>query len=109
MWDIGRLIRHSRKAAGLNQIEDFYVPSNLSFVVGEVKDVAVFDEDRNIYITPSLALTQGHSLKKTADILECEAKMAESDHEEFLKNMKSTWSLYDKKVGCVCRHVPYKL
>ena len=66
-------------------------------MVGEVKDVAVFDEDRNIYITPSLALTQGHSLKKTADILECEAKMAESDHEEFLKNLKSSRSLYDKK------------
>ncbi|XP_059198023.1 uncharacterized protein LOC131978403 isoform X2 [Centropristis striata] len=97
MREIGRLIRHSRKAGRLKQIEDFYVPSNFNFVVEAVKDVAGFDEDKNIYKTPSLALKLGHSLKKIADILECEAQMAESDNEEFLKNLERSRGLYEKK------------
>lgn len=94
---MGRLIRHSREAGRLQRIEDFYVPSNFDFVVEAVKDVAGFDEDKNIYKTPSLALMLGHSLKKIADILECEAQKAESDNEEFLKNLERSWGLYEKK------------
>lgn len=97
MREIGRLIRHARKAGRLKRIEDFYVPSNFNFVVEAVKDAAGFDEDKNIYKTPSLALKMGHSLKKIADILECEAQMAESDNEEFLKNLERSRGLYEKK------------
>ncbi|XP_067456263.1 uncharacterized protein [Thunnus thynnus] len=97
MREIGRLIRRSRKTGRLKRMEDFYVPSNFNFVVQAVKDVAGFDEDKNIYKTPSLALKLGHSLKKIADILECEAQMAESDNEQFLKNLERSRGLYDKK------------
>ncbi|XP_071329276.1 uncharacterized protein [Trachinotus anak] len=97
MREIGRLIEQSQKAGRLKRIEDFYVPSNFNFVVEAVRDVAGFDEEKNLYKTPSLALKLGHTLKKIADILECEAQMAESDNEEFLKNVKTTRSLYEKK------------
>ncbi|XP_076011575.1 uncharacterized protein LOC143004514 [Genypterus blacodes] len=97
MREIGRLIRQSRKAGRLKRIEDFYVPSNFNFVVEAVKNVAGFDEDKNMYKTPSLALKLGHTLKKIANILECEAQMAESDNEEFLKNLERSRSLYEKK------------
>lgn len=39
----------------------------------------------------------GCSLKKIADILECEVKMAESDNEELLKNLERSRDLYEKK------------
>ncbi|XP_030019143.1 uncharacterized protein LOC115439448 [Sphaeramia orbicularis] len=77
--------------------DDFYIPSNFNYVVEAVKDVAGFDEDKNIYKTPSLALKLGHSLKKIADILTCEAQMAGSDGEGFLKNVQKSHSLYEKK------------
>lgn len=44
-----------------------------------------------------MALKLGHSLKRIADILECEAKMAEYDSEDFLKNLERSRSLYEKK------------
>ncbi|KAI4800571.1 hypothetical protein KUCAC02_009636 [Chaenocephalus aceratus] len=47
--------------------------------------------------TPALALKLGHSLKKIADILEREAKMAESYNEAFLRNLERSRSLYEKK------------
>ncbi|XP_028298057.1 uncharacterized protein LOC114460324 isoform X2 [Gouania willdenowi] len=97
MREIGRLLRHSRKSGKLKKIEDFYLPSNFNYVVQAVKDVAGFDEDKNIYKTPSLALKLGHSLKKIADILECDAQMAGSDGEEFLKNVQKSRSLYGKR------------
>ncbi|CAI5686492.1 unnamed protein product [Oreochromis niloticus] len=97
MREIGRLLLRSREAGTLKKMEDFYVPSNFKFVVEAVKDVAGFDEDKNIYRAPSLALKLGHSLKKIADILECEAKMADFHDEEFLKNLKRSRDLYEKK------------
>lgn len=97
MREIGRLILHSQKLGRLKRIEDFYVPFNFNFVIEAVKDVAGFDENKNIYKIPSLALKLGHSLKKIADILECEAQMAESDNEEFLKNLQRSRGLYEKK------------
>ncbi|KAF3857122.1 hypothetical protein F7725_008981 [Dissostichus mawsoni] len=78
MREIGRLIRQSRKNGRLRRVEDFFVPSNFNFVVEAL----------------------GHSLKRIADILECEAKMAESDNEDneaFLRNLERSRSLYEKK------------
>ena len=97
MREIGRLIQQAWKAGTLKKVEDFYVPSNFNFVVEAVKEVAGFNEDRNSYKTPSLALKLGHSLKKIAEILQCEAQMAESDNEEFLKNLERSRSIYEKK------------
>ncbi|KAK1876844.1 Elongator complex protein 4 [Dissostichus eleginoides] len=97
MREIGRSIRQSRKNGRLRRVEDFFVPSNFNFVVEAVNDVAGFDQEKNTYKTPSLALKLGHSLKKIADILECEAKMKESDNEAFLRNLERIRSLYEKK------------
>ncbi|KAI4799996.1 hypothetical protein KUCAC02_016534 [Chaenocephalus aceratus] len=100
MREIGRLIRQSRKNGRLRRVEDFFAPSNFNFVVEAVNDVAGFDQEKtykHTYKTPSLALKLGHSLKKIADILECEAKMAESYNEAFLRNLERSRSLYEKK------------
>ncbi|XP_029942327.1 uncharacterized protein LOC115384133 isoform X2 [Salarias fasciatus] len=97
MREVGRLIQQSQRMGKLKCIKDFFVPSNFNHVIEAVKAVAGFNEDTNTYKTPSLALKLGHSLKKIADILECEAQMAESDNEEFLNNLKKTRTLLDKK------------
>ena len=74
-------------------------------MIDAVKAVAGFDEDKNVYKTPSLALKLGRSLKKIADNLECEAQMAESDNEEFLDNLKRSRGLFEKKWDvCVSSH-----
>ncbi|XP_031139915.2 uncharacterized protein LOC116039306 isoform X1 [Sander lucioperca] len=96
MREVGRLILQAQKDGRLKKKEDFYVPSNFNFVVEAVKEVAGFNEERNGYKTPSLALKLGHSLKKIADI-QCEAQMAESDNEEFLRNLERSRSIYEKK------------
>lgn len=91
-------------------MEDFYVPSNFNFV-----DVFVFIKASHIldcfnYRAPSLALKLGHSLKKIADILDCEAKMADFLNEEFLKILNRSRDLYEKKMACVFFHLlPCKL
>ncbi|KAM4577992.1 uncharacterized protein V3H82_012082 [Fundulus diaphanus] len=97
MRELGRLIQHSKRTGKMKQIEDFFIPSNFNVVIAAVKDVAGFDEDKNNYKTPSLALKLGHSLKKIADILECEAQMSESDNEKFIENVRRTRSLFVKK------------
>ncbi|KAM9477350.1 uncharacterized protein Hap1MRO34_010195 isoform 2-T2 [Clarias gariepinus] len=95
--EIGRLIQQSQKAGRLKTIKDFFLPSNFNFVIDAVKAVSGFNEEKNIYKTPSLALKLGHTLKKIADILECDAQMEESDNEEFLKNLSRTRGLFEKK------------
>ncbi|XP_032363314.1 uncharacterized protein LOC116675982 [Etheostoma spectabile] len=97
MREIGRLVRQAQNAGRLKHMEDFYVPSNFNSVVEAVRELAGFHEHSNSYKTPSLALKLGHSLKKIADILQCEAQMAESDNEEFLKNLERSRSIYEKK------------
>ncbi|XP_054867654.1 uncharacterized protein LOC129349183 isoform X1 [Amphiprion ocellaris] len=97
MREVGRLLQQSQKMGRLNCIKDFFVPSNFHFVIDAVKAVAGFDEEKNVYKTPSLALKLGHSLKKIADILECEAHMAESDNEGFINSLNRTRKLFEKK------------
>ncbi|XP_051239161.1 uncharacterized protein LOC127353711 [Dicentrarchus labrax] len=97
MREIGRLVQQSRTGGTLKRIKEFFVPSNFNFVVEAVKAVSGFDEEKNTYKSPSLALKLGHSLKKIADILECEAQMAESDNEEFLNNLNRSRGLFEKK------------
>ncbi|XP_054873571.1 zinc finger MYM-type protein 4-like isoform X3 [Amphiprion ocellaris] len=96
MREVGRLIQQSQKR-GLKCLKDFFVPSNFNLVIDAVKAVAGFDEEKNMFKTPSLALKLRHSLKKLADILECEAQMAESGNEEFLHNLNRTRGLFEKK------------
>ncbi|XP_022067754.2 uncharacterized protein LOC110963616 [Acanthochromis polyacanthus] len=96
MREVGRLIQQSQKR-GLKCLKDFFVPSNFHLVIEAVKAVAGFDEEKNMFKTPSLALKLRYSLRKLADILECEAQMAESGNEEFLNNLKRTRGLFEKK------------
>lgn len=55
-------------------------------MIEAVKVVAGFHEETGTYKTPSLALKLGHSLKKLANILECEGMM--SGDEEAIHNAK---------------------
>lgn len=105
MREIGRLHLHSRRVGKLKKMKDFFKPANFNLVVETVKVVCGFDEDRNSYKTPSLALKLGHSLKKIADVLECEAQMRECSDEELIENVKRTRNLFEKKWDiCVSSH-----
>lgn len=65
------------KNSQYNTFEDAVRPANFDVVIKAVKKVSGYDEEKNRYSTPSLALKLGHSLQKVSDILHCRALMAQ--------------------------------
>lgn len=71
--ELGRLVVAGQEVTPLKNIEQYVMPSNFHHVVRAVKEVTGFDEDTNTVKKSSLALKLGHSLKKIADLVACEA------------------------------------
>ncbi len=69
-------VLQGQKNGKLKETSDFFVQANFPHVIEAVKNVAGWNEETSIYITPSLALKLGHNLKKMANIIECEAMIA---------------------------------
>ncbi|XP_078026445.1 uncharacterized protein LOC144464173 [Epinephelus lanceolatus] len=86
MRETGRLLLQGQQSQNLKEMSDFFAPANFPRVIEAVKVVAGFSEETGTYTTPSLALKLGHSLKKLANILECEGMM--SGDEEAIHNAK---------------------
>lgn len=85
--ETGRLLLQAKKNGKLKELSDFFVPSNFSYVIEAVHNVAGLNEETNTFKTPSLALKLGHNLKKMANIIECEAMM--SGDGNALKNVRA--------------------
>ncbi|KAL6484182.1 hypothetical protein MHYP_G00062270 [Metynnis hypsauchen] len=95
MREASRLLLHARKAGKLQRIKDFFVPANFNHVIQAVKDTCGFKEDDHVFKVPSLALKLGHSLKKMADLVECEAMIGEED--DVVQNVKKFKHLHSTK------------
>ncbi|XP_073732486.1 uncharacterized protein [Misgurnus anguillicaudatus] len=99
MREVGRLLLEARRITPLKTMEDFMIPANFKHVISAVKVVSGFDEEKNSYRIPSLALNLGHSLKKICSIVESNAMMY-GDHEraecarDFRKVHQARWNEY---------------
>ncbi|KAL7846086.1 hypothetical protein AOLI_G00242780 [Acnodon oligacanthus] len=71
-------------------------------VIEAVKKVSGYDEEKNCYQTPSLALKLGHTLQKVCEIIHCRALMAED--EEFIKSTETFKKLYTTKWSEMISH-----
>ncbi|XP_076587412.1 uncharacterized protein LOC143321144 isoform X2 [Chaetodon auriga] len=95
--EMGRLLLTLREKYSILSFEDAVKPSNFYKIVGAVKTVAGYNEERHSYCTPSLALKLGHSLKKVGDIILCRAIAAEDENlikaaDRFTKLCTKEWA-----------------
>ncbi|XP_034747424.1 uncharacterized protein LOC117956459 isoform X1 [Etheostoma cragini] len=90
--EVGRLLLCLRTEFSVHNLEEAVKPANFQRVVQAVKKVSGFDEEKDLYQTPSLALKLGHTLQKIADIIHCRALMAED--EELIRNTDTFKQLY---------------
>ncbi len=99
MREVGRLLLEARKITPLKTMVDFFIPANFKHVISAVKVVSGYDEEKNSYRIPSLALKLGHSLNKICSIVESNAMMY-GDHEraecarDFRKIHQARWNEY---------------
>ncbi|XP_063061964.1 uncharacterized protein LOC134454738 isoform X2 [Engraulis encrasicolus] len=93
--EVGRLLLYSKEVGHLKTMSDFVIPANFPHVVSAVRHVSGFSAEKNNFRIPSLALKLGHSLKKIADIIECEAMI--SGEKETVQNARNFKQIYDTK------------
>ncbi len=96
--ELGRLVIQLRKNTHQPNasLELFVHPHYVNEIIKAVHDVAGFNEDKQLYDVPSLALKIGHSIKKCALILKGNAlesgqKQKAQHAEEFLQLCELTW------------------
>ena len=77
--EMGRLLLTLRKKYSIFSFEEAVKPNHFYKIIGAVRAVAGYDEEKHSYCTPSLALKLGHSLKKIGDIILCRAIAAEDE------------------------------
>lgn len=77
--EMGRLLLTLRQKYSIFSFEDAVKPNNFYKIIGAVKTVAGYDEEKHSYSTPSLALKLGHSFKKICDDILCRAISAENE------------------------------
>lgn len=78
VMEMGRLLTLITKFSIFN-FKDAVKPNNFYKIIGAVKSVAGYDEEKHSYCTAILALKLGHSLKKIGDIILCRAMSAEDE------------------------------
>ncbi|XP_028281560.1 uncharacterized protein LOC114448636 [Parambassis ranga] len=100
--EVGRLLVCLRSEFSIQNLEEAVKPANFQRVVQAVKKVAGFDEEKQQYGTPSLALKLGHTLNKICDIIHCRALMAED--EELAKTTDIFKKLYTSKWSELVSH-----
>lgn len=100
--EVGRLLLTLRREYLIYTLEDAVRPANFHVVIQAVKNVSGFDEEKDCYQTPSLALKLGHSLQKICDIVHCRALMAEDS--ELIKSTQTFKTLYTTKWSELVSH-----
>lgn len=93
--EVGRLLILLRKQYNIYNLEDAVRPQNFHILIQAVKKVSGFDEEKNSYKTPSLALKLGHSLYKIADIILCRSLISGDD--TMKKSMQTFKQLYSSQ------------
>ncbi|XP_041855127.1 uncharacterized protein LOC121648801 isoform X2 [Melanotaenia boesemani] len=92
---IARLLLEAQKTTSMQNMEDFFHPSNFEHVVSAVNVLAGYDADKKAFSIPSLAIKLGYNLQKTCCIVEDNA--TESGHTDVAESARSFLSLYQQK------------
>ncbi|XP_028275106.1 serine/threonine-protein kinase PAK 1 isoform X25 [Parambassis ranga] len=100
--EVGRLLLALRKDCAIYTLEDAVKPKNFHVVIKAVKKVSGYDEEKNSYQTPSLALKLGHSLQKICDIIHCRALIAEDP--QLIQSTQTFKTLCTKKWSELVSH-----
>ena len=95
MRELARLLITARSVTPLKTLRDFIMPCNFRYVINAVRSVAGYNEESNLFGIGSLAVKLGHSLKKIANILECNALMV--GNAEDAESARNFSTIYDKK------------
>ncbi|XP_073714013.1 uncharacterized protein [Misgurnus anguillicaudatus] len=75
--ELGRLLVTLRHTTRIHNMEEAIKPGNFFILTSAVKKVSGFDNEKNTFKAPSLALKIGHSLRKISDLIMCRALMEE--------------------------------
>ncbi|XP_076829569.1 uncharacterized protein LOC143485412 isoform X2 [Brachyhypopomus gauderio] len=100
--EIGRFLMALRSESSIHSLEEAVKPANFSKVIQAVRKVSGYDEEKNCYHTPSLALKLGHTLQKICEIVQCRALMAED--EDLVKSTEMFKRLYTTKWSELISH-----
>ena len=90
--ELGRLLLAGQEVTPLKSIEQYVMPSNVHNLIRAVKVVAGYDENTNTIKKSSLALKLGHSIKKVADLVACEALISgNQDKAKLIENFREIY------------------
>ncbi|KAL1022430.1 hypothetical protein UPYG_G00027530 [Umbra pygmaea] len=103
--ELGRLLVTLTESTTLTTLKEAIKPVNFEEVVRAIKITSKFNESDNSYGIPSLAVKLGCSLKEVAELLECQAIMANDD--ELLRNSKGFVKLYTKTWSASVSHTAH--
>lgn len=97
--ELGRFLLTLRKVSNVQTLEDAVKPANFMDVIKAVKITAGYEQSRNWWKTPSLAIKIGQSLVKVSEIIHCHALMTEDKDlakstRAFHKLHQAKWSEY---------------
>uniref|UniRef100_A0A1A7YM80 Uncharacterized protein n=2 Tax=Iconisemion striatum TaxID=60296 RepID=A0A1A7YM80_9TELE len=92
---IARLLLEAQKSTPMQNLEDFFQPSNFKHVVSAVKSIAGYDPETKTFTTPSLAFKVGYSLQKICNVVERNA--VNYDDAKAVEACKIFQSSYQKK------------
>lgn len=80
----------------LTDLKEFLVPKYYNTVVDAAKQLSGYNEEKNTYFYPSVAMKIGHSIIQCADILESQLIIQDATEEEIQKVKKFT-SVFQKE------------
>lgn len=80
----------------LTDLKEFLVPKYYNTVVDAAKQLSGYNEEKNTYFYPSVAMKIGHSIIQCADILESQLIIHDATEEEIQKVKKFT-SVFQKE------------
>lgn len=92
---VARLVLKAQKTTPMQELEDFFYPSNFPHVVSAVNALAGYDPESKKYTTPSLALKLGYHLQKTCSIVEANAMKC--GDAELAESAKCFLNVYQEK------------
>jgi len=97
MRELGRLLSKARELSeSVSSLSTLIDPCKFKIVVDAVKAVCGFDDSSHKFITPSLGLKLGHSLKKCAAIVKSRGLQNDDDAtvqqaDKFIQLCESDW------------------
>lgn len=92
----------------LTDFKDFFEPKHYKTVVDAANQLSGYDEEKNTYLYPSVAMKIGHSILQCADILESQIIIEDSNQEK-LQKVKNFIKFFKRNGSILCHLIPDKI